>query len=653
MSVSKSTPKESSAEQRFCARCHRELPPEATFCSACGERVATNEKTSAPTLLPDTHDINTRYRITSLIRRRPYISLFLAIDNQQHRTIAIRDLDVSSLEPGPRETIIQAAQAEYDLLRRQHISSVLPVIDLRYAQNHLFVIAGWPINEKRADTLKKGKKDEPTDNKQNGNTRAASNNPDQLQSLQDLLQSGLGLPDIQTTLDWIEQLCQAVGILHQNRFLIGELDPSTVIIQGNDYMGQPALIASWLPPGIQHLLPQTSEAVITTPFSAPETLTGKTRTISDIYSLGAILYLLLTGVPPDPAPQRLHNKMKTPREYNPSISIVLEEIVMRALALETTKRFQNTEEFLEALTILRMPSEKHAVTITTSESKGDATLLLDDDYDMNSVTVRMKPLSQLDLRTARVEEKTSGEQPASDSQRKVSTENPPDDPITKISTQKLPDRKEPESTSRALIPLPESNKKSRMPLGQRLQKQISQWLPVLQKGRIRKESVGEGRKTFLQMLQSLLLGEQQHGMKAAAMIETPLRILPNQGYAIRIQVMGRDEPVPAKKGETGGLSTLTRDQWINIEVRTAFHQSYTYVVQQAAVQLPSEGYAAEVIIPMKPFSKVSSGRRERLHIFFLDEQRSPLYESPFAIEIFVSHLVQPGKEGHQALPIPY
>jgi hypothetical protein len=37
----------------------------------------------------------------------------------------------------------------------------------------------------------------------------------------------------------------------------------------------------------------------------------------------------------------------------------------------------------------------------------------------------------------------------------------------------------------------------------------------------------------------------------------------------------------------------------------------------------------------------------------MDNRRNPLYEKPFALEVFVSHLVQPGREGHQALPIPY
>jgi hypothetical protein len=36
----------------------------------------------------------------------------------------------------------------------------------------------------------------------------------------------------------------------------------------------------------------------------------------------------------------------------------------------------------------------------------------------------------------------------------------------------------------------------------------------------------------------------------------------------------------------------------------------------------------------------------------MDENRHPLYEKPFVIEVFVSHLVQNGREGHNVLSIP-
>ena len=94
------------------------------------------------------------------------------------------------------------------------------------------------------------------------------------------------------------------------------------------------------------------------------------------------------------------------------------------------------------------------------------------------------------------------------------------------------------------------------------------------------------------------------------------------------------------------------DDLVHVEVRSALHQNFTYIVQQAEVTIPAPGYVAEIVIPMQPFGPKSDGRREQLYIFFTDEMRRPLYAKPFVVELFVSHLVQLGREGHHVLPIP-
>jgi hypothetical protein len=164
------------------------------------------------------------------------------------------------------------------------------------------------------------------------------------------------------------------------------------------------------------------------------------------------------------------------------------------------------------------------------------------------------------------------------------------------------------------------------------------------------EAPDEKESSLLKRMQRFILGEQQHGTIAAALIETPLRIQPNQSYTIRINIMGRN--TLKHEDATAGLSGMVEGDIAHIEVRSALYQNYAYIVQQADVQVPAEGYVAEVTMPMQPLSSGPSGRRERLHIFFMDAARSPLYEKPFVIELFISHLVQTGREGHSVLSIP-
>ena len=156
--------------------------------------------------------------------------------------------------------------------------------------------------------------------------------------------------------------------------------------------------------------------------------------------------------------------------------------------------------------------------------------------------------------------------------------------------------------------------------------------------------------SILKRVQRFIFGEQRHSTMAAALIETPMRIQPTQNYAIRIQIIGRDQFTG--EARTGGLSALVDGDIVHIEVRLALYKSYAYMVQQADVAIPANGYAAEVTVPMHPLASGPSSRRERLQIFFMDKERNPLYEKPFVIEIFVSPLVQLGNEGHNVLSIP-
>ena len=171
-----------------------------------------------------------------------------------------------------------------------------------------------------------------------------------LYTLQDFLQSGQGLPSEQQALKWIQNLCQALDGLHQHQIIIGELDPYTIILNENSDNAKPALMISWLSPQLQKRL-RSSEASTRfwSYFSAPEALQGKAEPRSDIYSLGAVLYLLLSGSLPSEKVLRTKEKLRSPHELNSRISLHMSDCVMQALDTEPSKRFQNALEMSEAL----------------------------------------------------------------------------------------------------------------------------------------------------------------------------------------------------------------------------------------------------------------------------------------------------------------
>ncbi len=93
-------------------------------------------------------------------------------------------------------------------------------------------------------------------------------------------------------------------------------------------------------------------------FMAPETAMGDAEpdVRSDIYSLGAVAYFLLTGREPFPGDQplkillaHLNEPLKKPTDLNPDIPTDLEQVVMRCLAKKPSDRPQSARELADAL----------------------------------------------------------------------------------------------------------------------------------------------------------------------------------------------------------------------------------------------------------------------------------------------------------------
>jgi WD40 repeat protein/tRNA A-37 threonylcarbamoyl transferase component Bud32 len=156
----------------------------------------------------------------------------------------------------------------------------------------------------------------------------------------------------------VAAIARAVHHAHQRGVLHRDLKPHNVLL---DAAGQPHLTDF----GLAKLLETDSgltqsETVLGSPaFMAPEQAAGKSATITtaaDIYSLGAILYMALTGRPPfaggtavatlrqvsDSAPAR-------PRALNRAVPRDLETICLKCLQKEPLRRYGSAEALAEDL----------------------------------------------------------------------------------------------------------------------------------------------------------------------------------------------------------------------------------------------------------------------------------------------------------------
>src|SRR5437773_4352716 len=164
---------------------------------------------------------------------------------------------------------------------------------------------------------------------------------------------------------YVKTIAEAIQYAHERGVLHRDLKPSNVLI---DHAGEPRIIDFGLAKRLSSdpqlsasndPLTRTGHVLGSPNFIPPEQAAGKRGAIgrhSDIYSLGALLYHLLTARPPFAAAtthEIVHQVLNTepvgPRSLNPSVPRDLETICLKCLEKDPRRRYRTAQELADEL----------------------------------------------------------------------------------------------------------------------------------------------------------------------------------------------------------------------------------------------------------------------------------------------------------------
>src|SRR5689334_4866114 len=195
-------------------------------------------------------------------------------------------------------------------------------------------------------------------------------------SLQALLDGRHSFP-LPRTLRILDQTCNALQFAHERNVVHRDIKPANLMLTADDTVKITDFgTAKILQFGTMQ---QTSHVMGTPSYMSPEQVKGRAVDgRSDIFSLGVMLYEMVTGEKPFPGQnittviyKIVNEEPVPPRQIDPSIHPGISAVVMKALAKEPEQRYQTCREMLEDLRNYRSLSATPGNPLSTMAISSD------------------------------------------------------------------------------------------------------------------------------------------------------------------------------------------------------------------------------------------------------------------------------------------
>lgn len=336
----------------FCPECGSHLQPGDPFCGECGakqdpmpnppppvvieahsgrveDRMPDSKKSKHPPsqqLEPGTLLLD-RYSIVSRVGGGGMGSVYQARDKRlADRLCAVKEMIEMFADQSQRAKAVEDFKREAEVLAQLDHPSIPTVFDYFIEGGRYYLVMRWIGGGDLAEQMRVrgGIVDEPTVNR------------------------------------WAIQICDVLHYIHSQRppIIYRDLKPANLML---DDRTERVMLVDF---GIARIVRPTEKGVTaigTMGYAPPELFAGKVEPRSDIYSLGATMFHMLTGSDPQDNPLLIFDFSKNPRpcQINPSITPDMERILIKSVSHKPEDRQASALELMRAL-------ESHSGRLTAS-----------------------------------------------------------------------------------------------------------------------------------------------------------------------------------------------------------------------------------------------------------------------------------------------
>lgn len=207
---------------------------------------------------------------------------------------------------------------------------------------------------------------------------------------------------VEEALEIMKQLTDAISHAHANGLIHRDIKPQNVLV---DHDGNVKITDFGIAMALSATsLTQTNSILGSVHYLSPEQARGGIATKkSDIYSLGIVLFELLTGQlpfsgqsPVSIALKHLQNETPSVRELNNQIPQSVENIVLKATAKNPLHRYESAYEMEMALNSALDPNRMNEEVYSPPVEEGEETKVIPIIVDDQQVQIEREPISQPD-----------------------------------------------------------------------------------------------------------------------------------------------------------------------------------------------------------------------------------------------------------------